>query len=136
MSDESGSRNRTPAPIGAISATDGGMAVATAAGAMVLASVILRVRPDKRPEVLAVIDDIVERMRETPTCRRSRLVVDSEDPNLFTLASEWQLAEDAEAFFESREFQTLKSIRLLFREAPVILLDEVQTRTTRLIGDR
>jgi quinol monooxygenase YgiN len=112
------------------------MAVATAAGAMVLASVILRVRPDKRPEVLAVIDDIVERMRETPTCRRSRLVVDSEDPNLFTLASEWQLAEDAEAFFESREFQTLKSIRLLFREAPVILLDEVQTRTTRLIGDR
>jgi hypothetical protein len=28
---------------------------------MVLASVILRVSPDKRPQVLAVIDDIVER---------------------------------------------------------------------------
>ena len=55
---------------------------------MVLASGILEVRPDRRPEVLAVIDDIVERVRETSTCRRSRLVVDSEDPNLFTLASE------------------------------------------------
>jgi quinol monooxygenase YgiN len=110
------------------------MPVAPAA-IMVLASVVFRVRSDKRREVLAVVDDIVERLRETPTCRRCRLLVDTEDPNLFILASEWQVAEDADAFFESHEFHAFTRVRQLLREEPVMLMDTVQTRATRLIRE-
>jgi quinol monooxygenase YgiN len=102
---------------------------------MVLASVVFRVRSDKRREVLAVVDDIVERLGQTPTCRRCRLLVDTEDPNLFTLASEWEVTEDADAFFESRQFHTFTRVRTLLREEPVLLMDTVQTRATRLIRE-
>jgi quinol monooxygenase YgiN len=103
---------------------------------MVLASVVFRVRSDKRREVLVVMDDIVERLRQTPTCRRCHLLVDTEDPSLFTLTSEWQVEEDADAFFESREFQAVTRVRSLLREEPVILMDTVQTRATRLVRPR
>jgi quinol monooxygenase YgiN len=113
-----------------------GYAGCTHAPTMVLASVVFRVRPDKRREVLAVMDDIVERLRQTPTCRRCHLLVDTEDPNLFTLTSEWQMAEDADAFFETREFQAVTRVRSLLREEPVLLMDTVHTRATRLVRER
>jgi quinol monooxygenase YgiN len=103
---------------------------------MVLASVTFRVQPHKRAEVLSAIDETVERMRHTLSCARCRLLVDTEDPNLFTLASEWAAARDADAFFESREFQVFRGIRMLLREEPVVQMDEVQARATRLIRAR
>jgi hypothetical protein len=47
--------------------------------------------------------------------------------------SEWNDANAAEAFFGSREFQIFKGVRILMREEPVIVLDEVSTRVTRLM---
>jgi quinol monooxygenase YgiN len=75
-------------------------------------------------------------MRQADGCGRCRLLVDTEDPNLFTLTSEWRAAVDAEAFFESREFHLFRGIRILLRDDPVMLLDEIRSRVTRLIRGR
>src|SRR5580698_3158536 len=56
---------------------------------MVLASISFRSQPHKRSELLSAVDDTVERMRTSDGCARCRLVVDTEDPNAFTIVSEW-----------------------------------------------
>ena len=100
---------------------------------MVVASIGFRAKPHKRPEILNAIDDMIDRMRTSSGCGRSRLVVDCEDPNAFTVLSEWQSADQANAFLESRAFQLLRGIRMLLRGEPLIVLDEVQQRVTRLV---
>jgi len=106
------------------------------ADAMLLASISLRAQPHKRGEILTAVDEMVERMRQANGCGRSRLVVDSEDPNAFTIESEWQTPLAADTFFDSREFQIFKGIRILLKDEPVMTLDEVRARTTRVIRTR
>jgi quinol monooxygenase YgiN len=103
---------------------------------MMLASIGFRARPHKRGELLSAVDVTMERMRAIPGCERCRLLVDTEDPNAFTLVSEWHTARDAEVFFGSRDFQIFKGVRILLKEEPVIVLDEVGSRVTRLIAGR
>jgi quinol monooxygenase YgiN len=72
-------------------------------------------------------------MRTTSGCARSRLFEDADDPNAFTLLSEWHSAATADIFFNSRDFQIFKGIRILLRDEPVIVFDEVQSRMVRLL---
>jgi quinol monooxygenase YgiN len=72
---------------------------------MLLASIGFRVQPFKRDEALSAVDETVRRMRTAPGCARTRLLADTEDPNTFTVLSEWQTAASADTFFASREFQ-------------------------------
>ena len=51
------------------------------------------------------------------------------------LLSEWNEPEHADAFFSSREFQIFKGIRILLRDEPYIVLDDVRTRLTRMMRD-
>jgi quinol monooxygenase YgiN len=100
---------------------------------MLLASIRFRVQPHKRGEALSAIDETIKRMRMAVGCDRSRLMADADDQNTFAVMSEWQSAETADRFFNSSEFQIFKGIRILLRDEPVIILDEIQTRVTRLI---
>jgi quinol monooxygenase YgiN len=100
---------------------------------MLLASISFRVQPHKRSEALSAVDSLVQRMRAVPGCARSRILTDSEDDNVFVVASEWSDANAAEAFFSSREFQIFKGVRILMRDEPFIVLDDVRTRVTRLM---
>jgi hypothetical protein len=59
---------------------------------MLLASIGFRVQPYKRAEVLSAVDETLRRMRQASGCARSRLVADTEDPNAFTVLSEWRSA--------------------------------------------
>jgi len=102
-------------------------------GAMLLASIGFRVQPHKRDEALSAVDDTVRRMRAAPGCARTRLLADTEDPNTFTMISEWRTAASADTYFASREFQIFKGIRILMRDEPVIVIDEVRSRVTRLL---
>jgi quinol monooxygenase YgiN len=104
--------------------------------AMLLASLSFRAQPHKRGEILSAVDEAVSRMRRASGCERCRLLVDTEDPNAFTLISEWHSGDEAEVFFNSREFRVFKGIRILLREEPVIVLDEIQSRLTQLIASR
>ena len=100
---------------------------------MLLASIGFRVQPHKRDEVLSAADETVRRMRTTSGCARSRLLFDADDPNAFVLISEWHSADTANGFFTSRDFRVFKGIRILLRDEPVIVFDEVQTRVVRLL---
>jgi quinol monooxygenase YgiN len=100
---------------------------------MVLTSISFRILPHKKAEGLSAIDALAERMRTTAGCTRSRVLNDTEDANAITLASEWREAGDADAFFNSREFQIFKGIRILLRDEPYIVFDDVRTRMTRLM---
>jgi quinol monooxygenase YgiN len=100
---------------------------------MLVASLGFRVQPHKRAEVLSAVDATLGWMRQAPGCTRSRLLADADDPNAFTVLSEWQSAGSADRFFTSREFQLFKGVRILLRDEPVIVFDEVQSRLTRLL---
>ena len=100
---------------------------------MLLASIGFRVQPHKRAEVLSALDETVRRMRAASGCARSRVLEDADDPNAFTVMSEWQSAANADTFFSSRDFQIFKGMRILLRDEPVLTLDEVQTRVTRIV---
>jgi len=100
---------------------------------MLLASISFRVQPYKRAEALSAVDALVQRMRSADGCARGRVLSDADDPNLFLIASEWSDANAAEAFFGSRAFQIFKGVRILMREEPFIVLDDVRARVTRLM---
>jgi quinol monooxygenase YgiN len=100
---------------------------------MILASLTFRVQPFKRAEALSSVDALVQRMRERSGCIRSRLLMDIEDVNAFLVASEWLDPAAAEAFFASGDFRVFRGIRILLRDQPLIVLDDIRTRTTRLL---
>jgi quinol monooxygenase YgiN len=100
---------------------------------MLLASISFRAQPHKRAEILSAVDEMVERMRGSAGCERGRLFADAEDPNAFTVVSEWLSAAEADAFFGSRGFQLFRGIRMLLRGEPLVVFDEVQHRVTRLL---
>jgi len=100
---------------------------------MLLATITFRIQPHKRAEALSAVDALVDSMRSASGCGRGRVLSDSEDQNICVVASEWNDANAAEAFLGSREFQIFKGVRFLMRDEPVIVLDEVTTRVTRLM---
>jgi quinol monooxygenase YgiN len=100
---------------------------------MLLATITFRIQPHKRAEALSAVDALVDSMRSASGCGRGRVLSDSEDQNICVVASEWNDANAAEAFLGSREFQIFKGVRILMRDEPVIVLDEVATRVTRLM---
>ena len=103
---------------------------------MLLASIRFRIQPHKRGEALSAIEETITRMRQAAGCDRSRLMADADDPNTFAVLSEWQSVETADHFFNSHDFQIFKGIRILLRDEPVMVLDEIQSRVTRLIRQR
>lgn len=100
---------------------------------MLTTSISFRVQPHKRSEALSAVDALAQRMRTTAGCGRTSILTDTEDPNAFLVSSEWTDVTAAEAFLSSREFQIFKGIRILLRNEPVIVLDDVRTRVTRLM---
>jgi quinol monooxygenase YgiN len=101
--------------------------------AMLLASLSFRAQPHKRAEALSAVDFLVQRMRGSTGCARTRILIDTEDANAFLIASEWSDHDAAEAFFTSREFQIFRGVRILMRDEPLIVLDDVRSRITRLL---
>lgn len=103
-----------------------------------IACLSFRVQAQNQAEVLSVVNTIADRMRGTPGCGRSRLLSDVDDPNAFTLVSEWLDAASAERFLSSRDFQILRGIRILLRSEPVVIVDQVHSRAVRVLtaGER
>ena len=96
---------------------------------MQVASVTLRVDQRKRSEALSAIDALMRHMRAWPGCLTCRLYVDATDGTELVLMSEWDERRDVEEFLASRDFLILKGMRILLREDPQALLDDVRSRT-------
>jgi len=101
---------------------------------MLRASLRLRMRPYKRAEALTAIDALAERMRQFVGCGRCAVFADVDDWNSVALESEWADLQSADQFFESREFQIFRGIRILLRDEPLVVLDDVRERVTRMVG--
>ena len=102
---------------------------------MILLSMRFRAHPSKRHEVLSAIDTVIERMQLSSGCTESRLFADTEDPDAFALRSEFESIDDADVFFTSEDFRVLRGLRMLLRDEPFVVVDEVRGRTTRLVHD-
>jgi quinol monooxygenase YgiN len=100
---------------------------------MVLAWIGFRSKPSKRAEVLSAVDELVHNLRETTGCSKGRLLMDREDPNAFTVESEWRSLEDADAFLGSPEFQLFRGIRMLLWGEPFVVVDDIRSRTTGIL---
>lgn len=96
---------------------------------MLVASVILRVDLRKRMEALSAIDALMRHMRAWPGCLSCRLFVDASDGTELVLMSEWGERRDVDEFLASRDFLILKGMRILLREDPQALVDDVRSRT-------
>ena len=97
---------------------------------MLVASVTLRVDLRKRMEALSAIDALMRDMRACPGCLGVRLFVDAADGTELVLMSEWDERRDVDGFLESRDFLILQGMRILLREDPSALVDDVRSRTS------
>jgi quinol monooxygenase YgiN len=101
---------------------------------MHIATVHLRVREDKRGEALSAIDGFIRRMHAWPGCLKCRLLTDAGDGEALTLVSEWDSREALDTFLASREFLILQGMRMVLRDDPQIVLDEILIRSRISFG--
>jgi quinol monooxygenase YgiN len=95
---------------------------------VLIASLSFDVRPDKRGEFVSAVNRIVQSLRWSQGCLACRLVTDCENPNQFTLQSEWDNEAFLERYFASAEFSVLEGTRFLLRDGPGLTIDEVVSR--------
>lgn len=95
---------------------------------MLIASLSFEVHSDKRTEFVGAVNHIVQTLRWFAGCLGCRLVSDCENPNQFTLFSEWDNRTFLDRYLASPEFQILEGTRFLLREGPALSIDEVVAR--------
>ena len=94
-----------------------------------VAAVRLRVDQRKRGEALSAIEQLMKNLRGAPGCLTCRLVLDADDGTELTLISEWDERHDVDGFLSSCDFLVLKGMRILLRDDPQVVLDQVASRT-------
>jgi quinol monooxygenase YgiN len=104
-------------------------------GTLYLASVILQVRPGKRPEVLSAIQQLVRRMRALPECMGCRSHAATDDENTFVLISEWITHTAPDDLLKLDEFLVLRGMRILLERDTKIIVSEIASRTVLVLDD-
>ena len=95
---------------------------------VLIASISFDVTPAKRAEFVSAASRIVQTLRWSSGCLGCRLLADCEDPNVFTLVSEWDNATFVDRYLSSTEFQILEGMHFLLRDGPHLSIDEVVSR--------
>jgi quinol monooxygenase YgiN len=103
---------------------------------MHVATVNLRVKDDKRSEALSAMDGFIRRMHAWPGCLTCRLMADAADCQLLTLVSEWDSREALDDFLSSREFLILQGMRIVLRDDPQVILDQIVLRSRMSFGSK
>jgi len=75
-------------------------------------------------------------MHTYPGCLTCRLMTDAGDSQLLSLVSEWDSREALDGFLSSREFLILQGMRLVLRDDPQVILDEILLRSRMSLGAR
>lgn len=89
------------------------------------ATVRMRVRSEKRDEVIQAMTGLMTRARRAPGCLSAHFYADSEDPNAFTLVEEWRHRRDLDRHLRSDEFAAVIGASFLLSRAAEIALDLV-----------
>ena len=103
---------------------------------MHVATVNLRVKDDKRSEALSALDGLTRRMLQWPGCLTCRVMADLNKSHDLTLVSEWDSREALDGFISSREFLILQGMRMVLRDDPQVILDEILLRSRMSLGAR
>jgi quinol monooxygenase YgiN len=100
---------------------------------MVLASLLFKVRREKRTEFVRAAENFVVTLRQLPGCLDCRFLADCELRGRYTVLSRWEGSAPLRQFLESNDFRALLGTRILLHDPPHIWLDEV-VRCTRVQG--
>jgi quinol monooxygenase YgiN len=100
-----------------------------------IATIVLQVRPSKRPEVLSAIRQVMRGLRMTPGCLVCRSLTEADDVNTLILMSEWSTEEALEELLKSEEFLVLRGMRMLLQKSTQLVVDEVAARTVMVLDD-
>ena len=92
---------------------------------VMIATVRMRVRPEKREEFIQTMTDLTTRARLASGCVGAHFYTDSEDSNAFTLVEEWRRRRDLDRHLRSDEFAALIGASFLLSQAAEIALDLV-----------
>jgi quinol monooxygenase YgiN len=95
---------------------------------MLVVSVLLRIRAEKRSEFLGAIDSLLPRMRWLPGCLGCRLVAEYDAVDTWSIVCEWDGRHTFDRFLRSRELDILQGMRMLLRDDPRVTVDDVVTR--------
>ena len=105
---------------------------------VVVATIRMRVRPEKRLELVQAMTDLAARARRAVGCVAARFFADSEDPDSFTLVEEWRRRRDLDRHLNSDEFAVVMGTRFLLAGVAEITLDLVshQADTNEILRRR
>jgi len=100
-----------------------------------VATIVLQVRPSKRPEVISAIRQVMRGLRTTPGCVVCRSLTEADDANTLMVVSEWSSEEALEELLKSEEFLVLRGMRMLLQKSTQLVVDEVAARTVMILED-
>ena len=100
-----------------------------------VATIVLQVRPSKRPEVISAIRQVMRGLRMTPGCVVCRSLTEADDANTLMVVSEWSSEEALEELLKSEEFLVLRGMRMLLQKSTQLVVDEVAARTVTILED-
>lgn len=82
------------------------------------------------------MEGFIRRMHTWPGCLTCRLMADAGDAQALTLVSEWDSREALDSFLSSREFLILQGMRVVLRDDPHVVLDEILIRSRMSLGPK
>jgi quinol monooxygenase YgiN len=87
---------------------------------MIIATVKLRGREEKRREILQTISGLGDQVRMIKGCFDVNSYQDINDQDTFYLVEEWQTQQDLDEYLHSKLFSALLGIRTILVEKPTV----------------
>ena len=100
-----------------------------------VATIVLQVRPSKRPEVISAIRQVMRGLRMSPGCVVCGSLTEADDDNTLMVVSEWNSEEALEELLKSEEFLVVRGMRMLLQKNTQLVVDEVAARTVMILED-
>ncbi|HJZ04526.1 MAG TPA: putative quinol monooxygenase [Patescibacteria group bacterium] len=95
---------------------------------MIITTLRIKVRPEKRDEFLKTVRGILEPTRVEPGCIRYQFYQDIENENAFILVEEWETKEDLDRNIHRENYKRLMVLMDLLSEPPEIKINTVSHR--------
>ena len=87
---------------------------------MIIATIKLRGREEKRREILQTISGLGDQVRELKGCFGANSYQDINDHDVFYHVEKWQTQQDLDEYLNSKLFSALLGIRTILIENPTV----------------
>ncbi len=89
---------------------------------MILVTITMHALPAKRQELLQTLQELLHVMQRDHGYRTARITIDTNNPNLVTLAQEWLNQQAVERYMQSEHFSVLQgALKLLTRSSEMTI---------------